>query len=82
MYNVLKLGRLVSVTETLEEAVELVRYLECGMNRYLEHSPFTVERNEETTEEQPSLEVKKPMHPEASLMAYMPKQYPHLAWLD
>ena len=77
MYNVLKLGRLVSVTETLEEAVELVRYLECGMNRYLEHSPFTIEHNEETTEEQPPARTN-----DASLMAYMPKPYPHLAWLD
>jgi len=77
MYNVLKLGLVVSVTETLEEAVELVRYLECGMNRYLEHSPFTIERNEETTEEQPPARTN-----DASLMAYMPKPYPHLAWLD
>ena len=77
MYNVLKLGLVVSVTETLEEAVELVRYLECGMNRYLEHSPFTIERNEETTEEQPPAPTN-----DASLMAYMPKPYPQLAWLD
>lgn len=78
MYNVLNSGQLYSVTETLEEAVSLVQALESGMNRYLEHSPFTVV----PAEEQPSLEVKEPMHPEASLMAYMPKPYPWLAWLD
>ena len=77
MYNVLNAGQLYSVAETLEEAVELVRYLERGMNRYLEHSPFTIERNEETTEEHPPARTN-----DASLMAYMPKPYPHLAWLD
>ena len=47
MYNILMSGQLYSVAETLEEAVRLVQQLESGMNRLLEHSPFTITLAEE-----------------------------------
>ena len=42
MYKVLNNDTAVAVTETINEAIQIVRSLEAGLDRLREHSPYTI----------------------------------------
>jgi len=42
MYKVLNNTTAVAVTETINEAIQIVRSLEAGLDRLREHSPYTI----------------------------------------
>jgi hypothetical protein len=42
MFKVLNKDTAVAVTETLNEAITIVRSLEAGLDRFTQHSPYTI----------------------------------------
>ena len=42
MFKVLNNDTAVAVTETLNEAITIVRSLEAGLDRLTQHSPYTI----------------------------------------
>ena len=42
MFKVLHTDTAVAVTETLNEAIMIVRSLEAGLDRLTQHSPYTI----------------------------------------
>ena len=42
MYKVLNKDTAVAVTETINEAIMIVRSLEAGLDRLTQHSPYTI----------------------------------------
>ena len=42
MFKVLNKDTAVAVTETLNEAIMIVRNLEAGLDRLTQHSPYTI----------------------------------------
>ena len=42
MYKVLNNDTAVAVTETINEAIAIVRTLEAGLDRLISHSPYTI----------------------------------------
>ena len=48
MYKVLHDDTAVAVTETIDEAIMIVRSLEAGLDRLTQHSPYTIIKVDDT----------------------------------
>ena len=46
MFKIMRHDTCVAVTETINEAMQVVRTLEAGLNRLTQHSPYTILRAE------------------------------------
>ena len=49
MYNILKNGQVMATVDTLETAINLVRSLEAHIDFMMNHSPYSLELNEEVS---------------------------------
>ena len=46
MFKIMRHDTCVGVTETINEAIAIVRSLEAGLDRLTQHSPFTILKEE------------------------------------